>query len=345
MASRTDCARTSIFSETFASRVLRSASGRLCPDPSAASTRSAAAFRVSSAASALDGLGALAVGDVERLRALRSVAIDGDGLQALTPGLEVSLGDVVDGAVVRQVDGLRDGSGEERLRRGHHLDVAHVVDRARALRRLEGAVEDGQVLGLDAGRAFDGAGGVDVADDGVHLVVVVAELEERGGHGVVDDLDHAAADQLLVLDQREIGLDAGRVAVHHEADGAGGREHGDLRVAIAVLLAVRERLVPAVAAGLDEGVELRDGERLGTSLRLADVVDLGAVHADDVEERLAVDVVAGAGSAFVIDARRCSGVAEASGGHFSAMREDCRYASPHMMAVRVAAKSRPASES
>ena len=32
-------------------------------------------------------------------------------------------------------------------------------------------------------------------------------------------------------------------------------------------------------------------------LRLADVVDLGAVHADDVEEGLAVDVEAGAGSA------------------------------------------------
>ena len=104
--------------------------------------------------------------------------------------------------------------------------------------------------GLMRGRAFDGAGGVDVADDGVDLGVVVAELEERGGDGVVDDLDHAAADQLLVLDQGEVGLDAGGVAVHHEADGAGGREHGDLGVAVAVLFAVGEGLVPAVFAGL-----------------------------------------------------------------------------------------------
>ena len=79
--------------------------------------------------------------------------------------------------------------------------------------------------------------------------------------------------------------------------------------------------------------------------RLADVVDLGAVHADDVEEGLAIDVVAGAGSALVRRRLAVSGVAEASGGHFSAMRDDCRYASPHMMAVSVAAKSRPASES
>ena len=151
-------------------------------------------------------------------------------------------------AVVRQVDGLRDGAGEEGLGGGHHLDVAHVVDGAGALGGLEGAIEDGEVLGLDAGRAFDGAGGVDVADDGVDLGVGVAELEERGGDGVVDDLDHAAADELLVLDEGEVGLDAGGVAIHHEADGAGGGEHGDLRVAVAVLLAVGEGAVPGVCA-------------------------------------------------------------------------------------------------
>ena len=48
-------------------------------------------------------------------------------------------------------------------------------------------------------RAFDGSGGVDVADDGVGLLVGVSELEEGGGDGLVDDLDHAAADQLFVL--------------------------------------------------------------------------------------------------------------------------------------------------
>src|SRR6202007_1144071 len=130
------------------------------------------------------------------------------------------------GAVVRQVGGLRGGSGEEGLRGGHHFDVAHVVNGARALGRLEGAVEDGKMLGLDAGRAFDRAGGVDVADDSVDLCVVVAELEERGGDGVVDDLDHAAAAEVLVLEEGEVGLDAGRVGVHHEADGAGGGEGG-----------------------------------------------------------------------------------------------------------------------
>ena len=67
--------------------------------------------------------------------------------------------------------------------------MAHVVDAAGALGGLEGAVEYGEVLGLDGGSAFDGAGGVDVGDDGVDVVVVVAELDEGGGDGVVDDLD------------------------------------------------------------------------------------------------------------------------------------------------------------
>ena len=149
------------------------------------------------------------------------------------------------------------------------------MDGAGALGGLEGAIEDGQVLVLDGGRAFDGSGGVDVADDGVGLVAGVAELEQRGRDGVVHDLDHAAANQLLELHQREVGLDAGGVAIHHEADGSGGREHGDLGVAVAELFAVGESFVPAGGAGVVEG--RGHGEP-------GDAVDRGAVHADDVEE-------------------------------------------------------------
>ena len=64
---------------------------------------------------------------------------------------------------------------------------------------------------------------------------VVAEFLQRAGNGLVDDLEHAAAGEELVLHQRDVGLDAGRVAIHEEADRAGGREDGDLRVAVAVL--------------------------------------------------------------------------------------------------------------
>ena len=68
-------------------------------------------------------------------------------------------------------------------------------------------------------------------------------------------------------------------------------------------------------------VELRDEEGLGGVLRLADVVDLGAVHADDVEEGLAVDVEAGAGSAGDVRLlRKRSGCSERGAGLGDARR-------------------------
>ena len=159
-----------------------------------------------------------------------------------------------------------------------------------------------QMLRLDAGRALNGSGGVNVADDRIDLVVVVAELEERSGNRVVDDLDHAAADELLVLDEREVRFDAGGVAIHHEADGAGGREYGGLRVAISVAFAVDESHIPAFAAGINEGFELRHDEGIAAEARFADVVDFGAMHTNDIEKRLAIDVEAGACAALAFDA-------------------------------------------
>ena len=82
----------------------------------------------------------------------------------------------------------------------------------------------------------------------VDLFLVVAEALQRQRDGLVDDLDRAAADELLVLDEREVRLDAGRVAIHHEADRAGGREHRDLAVLVAVLRAGLEGRVPDGAA-------------------------------------------------------------------------------------------------
>ena len=102
------------------------------------------------------------------------------------------------------------------------------------------------MLGLQSGRAFDFALGVDVVDDLGDVLGRVAEPHQRLRNGVVDDLDHAAADQPLLLHQREIGLDAGGVAIHHEADGAGGREHGNLRILVAVLFAQIERRRPTI---------------------------------------------------------------------------------------------------
>ena len=49
-----------------------------------------------------------AVGDVERLRTFGAIAIDGNGFEAEAPGFEIGFRDVVEGAVVRQIDGFGD---------------------------------------------------------------------------------------------------------------------------------------------------------------------------------------------------------------------------------------------
>ena len=139
------------------------------------------------------------------------------------------------------------------------------MDGAGAVDRLEGAVEDGEVLGLELRRAFDRLALVDVGDDRVHLGGRVSELAQGGRHGLVDDLEEALAHELLVLDEGDVRLDAGGVAIHHERDGSGGGEQRGLRVADAVGLGEDQGLVPDVAGGAvevgREAVLLRDAVR------------------------------------------------------------------------------------
>ena len=50
------------------------------------------------------------------------------------------------------------------------------------------------MLILHVRRTFDRAGCVDVRNNRIGLLMRVSKFEERGGDGVVHDLDHAAAD-------------------------------------------------------------------------------------------------------------------------------------------------------
>jgi len=62
--------------------------------------------------------------DVQRLRQLRSVAIERVRFQAELPAELVRGLDLVERGLVREVDGFADRPREERLGGGHHLDVA-----------------------------------------------------------------------------------------------------------------------------------------------------------------------------------------------------------------------------
>ncbi len=159
---------------------------------------------------------------VERLGALGAVAVDRHGLQAQLPALDVGLHDLVrpwprSGMLtVLLIAPDRNGCTAR-----HHPQVRHVGDEALAVARLEGAVEDGQVLVLQVRRALDRVLLVDVLDDRLDLVVGCSPAAAGpAGTRAVDDLHHAAAGELLVLHQRDVRLHAGRVAVHHEADRA-----------------------------------------------------------------------------------------------------------------------------
>ena len=82
------------------------------------------------------------------LLALGPIAVNGHGLESHLPGFDVGNDDVLHRGLVGQVDRFGNGSGEEGLDRGHHPDVSHVVDGTAALGRLEGTIENRQVLVL-----------------------------------------------------------------------------------------------------------------------------------------------------------------------------------------------------
>ena len=134
--------------------------------------------------------------------------------------------------------------------------------------RLEGTVEDRQVFILDVRRAFDGFVLVDVFYDLLDLLDVVSQSFERAGYGVVDDFQKTAPHELLVLDERDIRLDSGGVAIHHERDGTGGREHGNLRVFHSIFFGFTASLIPGFS-GRRQKIE-RD-------MRRRDFVGVGAM--------------------------------------------------------------------
>lgn len=91
---------------------------------------------------------------------------------------------------------------------------------------------------VDAGASAQGAVAFAILLDLLDLLVGVAEAGKRLVHRLVDDLEVAAARELLELDDGKLRLDARGIAIHNEADGAGRSDHTHLRVAETVLLAL-----------------------------------------------------------------------------------------------------------
>ena len=227
--------------------------------------------------------------------AFGAIAINRNSLQPETPSLDIGLLDLLHRDLRRQIHSLRDGAGDERLHGAHHLQMSHVVDRAGAVRRFEGAIKNRQVLGFQTWSAFDSSPFVDVLHDRLHLGIVISEHPQRRGNSVVDDLDGAAADQFLVLHQRQVGLDARGVAIHHEADRPGRRQHRGLRIPIPVQHPEIHRIRPDAP---------RRVVHLGWNVVAIDPLHRLAMHAHDIQEWLPIDIEAGAWAQLARDPRR-----------------------------------------
>ena len=77
----------------------------------------------------------------------------------------------------------------------------------------------------------------DIFDDVMNLRRLVAKILQGRTQRLVGDFEVSAASKFLELDERKVRLDAGGVAVHQQADGAGRGDDRGLRVAIPVALA------------------------------------------------------------------------------------------------------------
>src|SRR3954447_17506777 len=106
------------------------------------------------------------------------------------------------------------------------------MNEPRAVLRTEAAVEYRKMFGLQMRSAFNRAGRIDMRDNLLNLLRRVSKLDQGRWNRLIYDLDDAAANQLFILHQCEIGLYAGCVAIHHESDGPGRSNHGCLRVSV-----------------------------------------------------------------------------------------------------------------
>ena len=214
----------------------------------------------------------------QRLALLGSIAVDRDGFETQLPSPIVSIGDVFDGGVRRHIDGLADRTGQERLSGGHHFDVRLPTDASGSIGWRECTVEDRQMLVLDVRCAFDRVLFVDVLLDVLDLLRGVTQIEQSEWNRAIDDLEHTAASELLVLHKRDIWFDTGGIAVHHKADRSGRCQHGRLGISESILAASFEDYVPQFAGSIFE--------ISWPSIR--NLLDCIAMHLHDSHHRLCV---------------------------------------------------------
>ena len=105
---------------------------------------------------------------------------------------------------------------------------------------------------VDMGRILEGAMAFGIIHDGIHLLLIVAEVLQGLGNALVDNFEVSSAAELLVLHQGKVGLDAGGIAIHQQSDGSCWRDYSSLCVAVAMAFAELQGFVPRIAGCLEQ---------------------------------------------------------------------------------------------
>src|ERR1700730_18800695 len=83
---------------------------------------------------------------IEGSRPFRAITIDGNGLETQSPAFDIGIHDLLDARGFRKIHRLRNRTTEEWLAGGHHAQMAHVMETALSLKRLESAIKHRQML-------------------------------------------------------------------------------------------------------------------------------------------------------------------------------------------------------
>ncbi len=152
---------------------------------------------------------------------------------------------------------------------------------------------------VNARRIADGAVTDGVRYDLFNLGRAIPQHIKRCRNRLVDDFEVAASSELLEFHQRKVRLDPRGVTIHHEADRAGWRDDGNLRVAVSVLFAKLQRIVPRLFGQLHKPCVWAIGLIKRHWLDVERIVAVGlavgcvAVVGDDAKHVLGVPLVAG----------------------------------------------------
>ena len=152
--------------------------------------------------------------------------------------------------------------------------------------RFERTIEDREMLFLKMRCSLDRIMFIDVSRHFLDLGLIIAQYLQSQRHRVVDNFQHPAAGQLLVLNQRNIRFDTRGITVHHKTDRTGGCQYRRLSIPIAITLTGFQHLVPEFTS--------RRFQVLGT--RWINIFNSIAMHLHDTLKWLAVFLVTVEGS-------------------------------------------------